>query len=48
LVAAAGCEKATKLLPPLILSGDALGGFEVLRPPLRGNRRGQVSQLLCL
>ena len=43
-----GCQKATKLLPSLILGGDALGGFESLRPSLRRNGSGQICELLRL
>ena len=48
LIAATGCEKATKLLPALVLRGGALGNFEILRPSLRGNCSGQVGELLRL
>jgi hypothetical protein len=48
LIASAGYEKATKLLPALILGGGALGSFEGVRPSLRGNRCGQIGELLRL
>jgi hypothetical protein len=48
LIAAASCQKATKLLPALILGGDTLSSFEILRPPLCSYRCGQVGKLLRL
>ena len=48
LIAAAGCEKATKLLPALILRGGTLGSFEILRTSLCGNGGREVGELLCL
>ena len=48
LIAPTGCEKATKLLPALVLRGGALGNFEILRPSLRGNCCRKVGELLRL
>ena len=48
LIASTGREKATKLLPPLVLGGGALGGFTILCPPLSSNRCGQIGELLRL
>jgi hypothetical protein len=48
LIASTGCKKATKLLPALVLRGDALGNFEILRPSLRGNGSRKVGELLRL
>ena len=48
LIATTACEKATKLLPALILRGGTLGRFEILRPSLRGNCCRKVGELLRL